>query len=276
MEWGWGGEVHDTAEMEDNVVLTRTGDVLQMEEDTQPTSSNIDTSNINMEEVTVIVNAEEEGNSIVSKIVCMENMEKKSESPVNTVTGKDLYGMMVDYNPIGVEACMYNVNKDEEMNVDIQNTSSMQDNVCYDNRNTTPVSGRGFVNVQRSVDQEEYTDRPVGIMNIVSMKQLTIFDTWGVPTSARLGNYNLGLSFTTPRKPGIRNTKAKTSTFKKSKIKTISKNSQSNYLKYFGKHLENNKGANKRESTQIGDSIVTPNTNGGGVGGGSDYTGFGK
>ena len=109
-------------------------------------------------------------------------------------------------------------------------------------------------------------------MNIISMRQLTIFDTWGVSTSARLGNYNLGLGLPTPKKPGSKNKKAKISTIKKCKINTISKNSKSNYLQYFGKRLDR-QGASKRESTRSEDSMVNPNTNGGGVGG-SDYTDY--
>jgi hypothetical protein len=224
-----------------------------------------------MEGVTVIMNVEEEGMLTDNSIVCVQNMENKNESSVKNISDKDLYGMVVDYNPISVGACMNNVNTDEDMNINLQNTFIVQDSVVRNNRNITPISGRGLENIQRSVDQEECTGMNMN-MNIISMRQLTIFDTWGVSTSARLGNYNLGLGLPTPKKPVIRSKNAKisakTSTLRKNRINTISKNakSKSNYLQYFGKRLDK-QGAIKSESTRSEDSMAKPNTNGGGVGG---------
>ena len=41
--WSGGGEVHNTADTEDNVVLTGTGDLLPVQEDSQPTNIDINT-----------------------------------------------------------------------------------------------------------------------------------------------------------------------------------------------------------------------------------------
>jgi hypothetical protein len=96
-------------------------------------------------------------------------------------------------------------------------------------------------------------------MDMVKLKQKTIFETWGVPASGGLGNYNLGFGYRKPKKPF--KIQKKNSNLKKNKITKIR---NTNYLKYFGLNLNNKQVASERESTWIGGpSMVSSKTNGG-------------